>query len=227
MRICSCFRSQYLVFSVFQCIRNLTVGIVEVAEIHTFCRANRHARWFFAFGDTMVAERAFINVTFRMRISGIIRARLDAGSTADTFIRCNQYNASFDNVAGTGGAAANAGRVVAMVATFGAQFDFDIWIASVNSFGYPVAAVADGHVILGLAGDNTIAATNAFSGINGHCVSHDLTSFRGSSVINVTKLPLKPVPPIIGSICTFVIISLSLTPFPKARLSFLSVWPKP
>lgn len=199
---------------VFQSIGNVAVGIIKITKIHTFCRTNGNAGWLFALGDPMVTKSTFINIAIRVRIPCFVRAGFDAGTTADTFIVSYQHNTAFNNMTRASRAASNTGRIVAMVATLRTKFDFNIWITSVNRFSYPIAAVADGDIVFSLAGDDTIAASHAFSSIYCHSVSHDLISFRGFSVKNVTKLPLMPVPPIIGSICTVVIISESLAPLP-------------
>jgi hypothetical protein len=103
-----------------------------------------------------------------------------------------------------------------MIATFGAKFDADIRVSSVNNFNHPIAAEAYRYIVFGLAGYHTIAAANAFPGINSHCISHSLASFLGSSFKKVTKFPRIPVPPMIGSVITLVINSVSFTPRPKA-----------
>ena len=75
---------------------------------------------------------------------------------------CNHHNATIFEVTCTGRAATNAGRVITMVATLRTQFNTYVRIGSVYSFGYPVAAKADRYIILGLAGDYTVAAANTF-----------------------------------------------------------------
>ena len=59
------------------------------------------------------------------------------------------------------------------------------------------------------------------------CISHDATSDSAFLITNVTKLPLIPVPPIIGSVSTFVSNCESLAPFPKHRFIPFCPCPKP
>ena len=115
--------------------------------------------------------------------------------------------------------------IIAVVASFRTNFQLKAWISSVNCFRYPIPALSYRNIVFGLTSYYTIAAANTFSRINRHCISHDFTSFPtltesslliygfpffisssvGFSVRNVTKFPLIPVPPITGSIITFVI----------------------
>lgn len=122
-------------------------------------------------------------------------------------------------MAGTCWTASDAGSIVAMIATLGAQFNVNIRIGTNNGFTNPVPAITYGNIILSLAGNHTVAASYTLACIYSHCIPHALASFPGFSVINVTKFPLIPVPPITGSTITFVIISVSLTPLPYAYFS--------
>ena len=221
MRFCSCFRNECFVFSFFQYHRNFTFWVVEVAKIHTLCWANRNTSWLLAFFDPVHTKSAFVNVTVRMRISCIVRTACNTGAAADTFMMCNKHNSTCFVMTCTCGAAPYTRRIFAVVATFGANFYFELRIGSIGDFHNPVAAITNRNIIFGLAGYNTIRAAYTFFCINCHCVSHDCTSLSFSKR-NVTKFPLMPVPPIIGSIKTRVINCESLTPLPKARLNFLS-----
>ena len=149
-----------------------------------------------------------------MRIPRFVRTGLDTSSASNAFMVCNHHNATIFEVTCTGRAATNARRVITMVATLRTQFNTYVRIGSVYSFGYAVASKADRYIILGLAGDYTVAAANTFFSVNSHCVPHASASFRGSTVKNVIKFPLIPVPPIMGSNMTFVINSVSFTPLP-------------
>jgi hypothetical protein len=130
-------------------------------------------------------------------------------------------------MAGAGRAASYAWGIFAVITALGADLEFKLRVGTIGNLHDPVAAVTYRNIIFGLAGHDAVAAANAFQGIDGHCVSHDTTSLSGFSVKNVTKLPLIPVPPIMGSIRTFVISLASLAPLPYARLRRLSAWPKP
>ena len=213
MRFCSCFRNECFVFSFFQYHRNFTFGVVEVAKIHALCGANSHTGRLLAFFYPVHTKSAFIHVTIRMRISCIVRATCNTGAAANTFVVGNQHNSTCFVMTGTCGAAPNARRIFAVVATFGADFDFQLRVSSIGNFHNPVAAIPNRNVIFGLAGNHAIRTAHAFLCINCHCISHDCTSLSFSKR-NVTKFPLIPVPPIIGSIKTRVISCESLTPLP-------------
>jgi hypothetical protein len=85
----------------------------------------------------------------------------------------HQYDSAILEVACTCRTASDTGRIVAVVATFRPKFNAYIGISPVNYFYDPVTAETYRYVILGLAGNHTIAATHAFAGINGHGISHD------------------------------------------------------
>jgi len=213
MRFCSCFRNECFVFSFFQYHRNFTFGVVEVAKIHALCGANSHTGRLLAFFYPVHTKSAFIHVTIRMRISCIVRATCNTGAAADTFMRCNQHNSTSLVMTRSRWAASYTWRVFAVVATFGADFNFQLRVSSIGNFHNPVAAIPNRNVIFGLAGNHAIRTAHAFLCINCHCISHDCTSLSFSKR-NVTKFPLIPVPPIIGSIKTRVISCESLTPLP-------------
>jgi len=221
MRFCSCFRNECFVFSFFQYHRNFAFRVVEVAKIHALCGTNRDTSRLLAFLNPMNTECAFINVTVRMRISCIVRTACNTGAAANAFVVSYSYNSTCFVMTCSRWAASYAWRVFAVVATFGADFNFELRVSSVGYFHYPVAAIPYRNVIFGLAGNHTIRAAYTFFSINCHRVSHDCTSLSFSN-LKVTKLPLIPVPPIIGSIKTRVISCESLAPLPKARLNFLS-----
>lgn len=226
MRFCSCFRNECFVFSFLQHHRNFAFGVVKVAKIHALCWANCDAGRLLAFFYAMNTECAFVNVTVRMRISCIVRTACNTGAATNTFVVCNSNNSTCLVMTCTRRAAPYTRRIFAVVAAFGADFDFELWVGPVGNFHNPVAAISNRYIIFGLAGYHTIRAAYAFFCINRHCISHDFTSLSFSKR-NVTKFPLIPVPPIIGSIKTRVINCESLAPFPKARLNFLSECPKP
>jgi hypothetical protein len=121
----------------------------------------------------MNAERTLIDITFGMRITGIVWASLDAGAAANTFAVLNQDNSALFEVTGAGRTATYTGRIVAVVATFRPKLNAHIRVGSVNYFNHPVAAKAYRYIIFGLAGHHAVAATYAFTGINGHCISHN------------------------------------------------------
>ena len=166
----------------------------------------------------MQTERALIDVTVGMRIPCIIRAGGDTGPAADAFVVGNRNNTPFLIMTGTGRAAPDARRIFTMVASLGAEFKYKRRIRSIGHLHHPIAAKTDRNIVLGLTGNDAIAAPDAFPGINCHSISHDLTS--PASVTKVTKLPLMPVPPMVGSTNTLVIIWVSLAPLPKHRCSF-------
>lgn len=213
MRFCSGFRNQCFMFAFFQHHRNFAFRVVEVAKIHALRRANSDAGRLLAFLYPMNTECAFINITVRMRISCIVWAACNTGAAADTFVMGNQHNSTCFVMTCTRWAAPYAWRVFAVVATFRTDFNFQLRISSICYFHNPVATIANGHVIFSLAGNYAIRASHAFFCINCHRVSHDCSSLSFSN-LKVTKFPLMPVPPIIGSIKTRVINCESLTPLP-------------
>ena len=221
MRFCSCFRNECFEFSFFQHHRNFAFRVVEVAKIHALCGANRDACRLLAFLYPMNTECAFIDVTVRMRISCIIRAACNTGAAANTFVVSYGHDSTCFVMTCTRWAAPYTWRVFAVVATFGADFDFELRVCSVGYFHNPVAAITNRNVVFSLAGNYTIRAAYTFFCINCHRVSHDCSSLSFSN-LKVTKFPLMPVPPIIGSNKTRVISCESLAPLPKARLNFLS-----
>lgn len=213
MWFCTGFRDKSFEFPLFQDERNFAVWVVKVAEVHTFCRANRNTGWLFAFFDPVKAERTFIDIPFGVRIPGIIRATGNTGSAADTPVVCDSYNSAVFKMACPCRAATYARCVFAMVAPFGADFCFELRVGSVGHFHNPVAAIPNRDIIFGLAGYHAIRASYTFFCVNCHRIPHDFTSLSFSN-LNVTKLPLMPVPPIIGSIKTLVISCESLAPLP-------------
>lgn len=213
MRFCSCFRNQSFIFSFFKYHRNFAFRVVKVAKIHALCRTNSNASRLLTLFYPMYAKGAFVNITFRMRISCIVRATCNTGAAADTFVMGNQYNSTCFVMTCTGWTAPHTRRVFAVVTTFGADFYFELRVSSIGYFHNPVAAISNGYIVFSLAGNYAIRASHAFFCINCHCVSHDFTSLSFSKR-NVTKFPLMPVPPIIGSIKTRVISCESLTPLP-------------
>jgi len=74
LRTGTCFGSKRFELPVSEYIDNLRIGIVEVTEVHTMCRANTHAGRIFAFSYPVNAEGTFIHIAVRVRIPGFVRA---------------------------------------------------------------------------------------------------------------------------------------------------------
>ena len=165
----------------------------------------------------MLAKSAFVNITIRVRVSCVIWTRSNTGTATNAFIMFNQNNSAFDYMACSCRATTNTWCIYAMIASLRSYLHLQLGIGSIKYLNYPVAAISYWYIVFSLTGYNTIAASDALSGINCHCVSHDATSFSAFSVKNVTKLLLIPVPPINGSTRTFVISWVSLMPRPKQR----------
>jgi len=218
---CASFGYQCFVFAFFHDNRNFAVRVVQIAKIHTLGWANSHTRRLLSFLHPVNTKSAFVNVTIRMRISCIVWTACNTGPATNTFMGCNQHNSTGFVMTCTGWAATYARRIIAMIASFTPEFNLKLRISSIGYFHNPVAAVANGYIIFGLAGHHTVRAAYTFFSVNRHCISHDFTSLSFSN-LKVTKFPLIPVPPIIGSTKTLVINCESLTPLPNARLSFLS-----
>lgn len=213
MWFCPCFGDERLVFALFDDARHIAVRVVKVAKIHALGWANSYTGGLLPFSGAVYAERAFVDMPIGVRVASIVRATGNTGATANTFFWGYQNHAAIFVVAGTCWAAAHTGRVFAVVAPFGADLDFKLRISSVGNFNDPVAAISNGYIVFGLAGHYAVAAPDTFFGVDRHGISHDFTSLSFSN-LNVTKLPLMPVPPIIGSTSTRVIRSASLAPFP-------------
>src|SRR5665647_446783 len=101
-----------------------------------------------------------------------------------------------------------------MVAALRSQLDLKLRVCAIHCLHNPVAAVTYRDIVFCLACHDAVAASHAFLRINSHRVSHDATSSLPRSVMMVTKLPLMPVPPMTGSIITFVISFVSFAPRP-------------
>jgi len=72
-------------------------------------RTNLHTGRLLSVVNPVYAEGAFVHISFRVRISRVIRTRGNAGPTTYTIILLNQYDASVFIMAGSGRAATYAG----------------------------------------------------------------------------------------------------------------------
>ena len=138
----------------------------------------------------------------------------------------NQNDASFNNMTGTGGAASYTGRIITMIASFRPNLHFKLRISSISNFNNPVAAITYRNIIFSLAGTTQSLQPTHFLVSTAIAYLMMQPPVSGFSVTNVTKLPLIPVPPIIGSIKTLVISCVSLTPFPKHLFHLFLGMPK-
>jgi len=230
MRLCAGLWYQGFEFSLFQNLGNGAARIVEVAKIHALGWANTHTCWVHTLLHPVIeAKGTLIHVTIGMRKAGIVRARCNACAASNAMILFNKHRASITVMTGTCRAATHTRCVLAMIATLRTNLNFQLRVSAIGHFNDPVAAITNGHIIFGLAGNHTVAATHAFFSIYSHCIPHASTSFPAFSFskTNVTKLLRIPVPPITGSILTLVTSSVSLIPLPWARVIFLLSCPKP
>lgn len=230
MRLSACLWYQGFEFSLFQNQGNGAARIVEVAKIHALGWANTYAgRVHSLFHPVIEAKGTLIHIAFGMRKAGIVRAGCNTCAAAYAMVFFNQHRATIAVMAGTRRAATHTRCVLAMIASLRTDLNFQLRVSAIGHLNDPVAAIANGHIIFGLAGNHTVAATHAFFSIYSHCVPHASTSFPAFSFskTNVTKLLRIPVPPITGSILTLVTSSVSLIPLPWARVIFLLSCPKP
>jgi hypothetical protein len=226
MRLSACLWYQGFEFSLFQNQGNGAARIVKVAKIHALGGANTHAcRVHSLFHPVVKAKGTLIHIAIWMRKTGIVRAGCDTSPAANAVELFYKYRTPIAVMTGASRTATHAGCIFTMVATLRANLNFQLRVSAIGHFNDPVAAIANGHIIFGLAGNHTVAATHAFFGIYSHCIPHASTS--SFSKTNVTKLLLMPVPPITGSILTLVTSSVSLIPLPWARVIFLLSCPKP
>ena len=197
-------RDQCFTLSFDQKFRYIGLRIIHVTEIHTFCRADRNTGRKFSILQAMITKSTFINIPVGMYIPCIIRAGYYTGAAADAFIFRNLYDAPLFIMAGTGGAASYARRIITLITAFRTDLEMQIRIDAVVDLPDPIAGISYRNIVFSLAGNNTVTATDTFPCINGHCKSHDFASFSLVN-LNFIKFPRIPVPPMTGSTITLVI----------------------
>jgi hypothetical protein len=101
-------RNQGFVFSYFQNLRYLAVGIIKVTKVHAFGRACRHTGRFQAFFDPVNAEGALVHISIGMGIACVVGAGCDAGPATNALVGRNQNNSSIGIMASTCGTASYA-----------------------------------------------------------------------------------------------------------------------
>ena len=68
------FGDKGFVLALFQNLAHIAVGIIQIAEVHAFCRAHSHAGRLHSLPYPVNAESAFVDIAFWMRVTGIIGA---------------------------------------------------------------------------------------------------------------------------------------------------------
>jgi hypothetical protein len=72
--LCPGFGDECLGFAFLQYDADIAVGVIEIAEVHAFCRTYGHAGWLHSLSYAVYAESAFVNISLRMGIACIIGA---------------------------------------------------------------------------------------------------------------------------------------------------------
>lgn len=163
MGLCTCFRDECFPLAVSAYLQHLVVGIIQVAEVHAFGRAYRDTcRLEPLFNPVGKAKGAFVRITIRVGVSGIIGTGCNTRPAPDTLFGYYQYRASSSVMACTSGTAANAGSVLAVIASLRPDFDLQPRIGAVGHLHHPIPAITDRNIVLCLTGNDTIAASNTF-----------------------------------------------------------------
>jgi hypothetical protein len=128
------------------------IGVAQVSEVQTVRGTDLNARRFLTAANPVQAERALVDVAFRMHETRVIRAGRDARLAAGAHVVIHEDHALVGDVTGPGGTGIHAGRPGAVVAALGTVLGGEVRELAMDLLHHPVAAESIGDVVLGLAG---------------------------------------------------------------------------
>jgi hypothetical protein len=91
--ICTQFKQQLRRRDTIQKMNDGTLGIIQIPEDARSLVAGFNAEWLLALPHALHAEIAFVHrAGFPVAMTGVVGAGLDAGFTADTFLRLHPHD---------------------------------------------------------------------------------------------------------------------------------------